>query len=1113
MNYNNDTGLIDTILVLDTTETPPVSQLGYQSNVLAVLGTGALTLPGGTTLQQPGNASGTAYAGMLRYNALGYLEYYDGVTSTWQQLSYASGSVASYSFNEVSDTPIFTTSPTTATTGAITATMSLNSQSANTVFAAPDGSSGQPTFRLLVANDIPPVTNIAGGATGDIVYQTGSSTTGFITPGTSGLVLESNGPGVAPSYQAVVNSFSAGSTGFTPSSATTGAITLAGILSLANGGTNVANSGSDGSIMYNNGTQIVNSTVGTLGQLLTSSGAGAPTWTSTSSTLTTSGTVLISGAGGTFTANGATFVGSPTYSGVTLNGTPTAATDAVTKAYADGLSNGLSWKQAVVAGTTADLGTVTYANGTAGVGATLTNAGTQVAFTIDGVTPTVGQRVLIKNQIDQTQNGIYIVTNAGSGSSNWILTRSLDNNIGTEMDGAAVFVEEGTVNATTAWVQQTFPPITIGTSDIVWVQFSGQGTYQAGSGLALSGNTFSVKTDGVTTYINGSSQIAVDSSGTTGQILLSNGTVGTTATWGAISLSNTNAVSGTLAVGNGGTGAVTFTTDGVLYGSGTSAIQSTAAGTNGQVLTVIGGVPAWGTNVISLAADATTGSVALGGTLTIDGTTNYITSIVSGSSYTLDISSTYPGQSSITTLGTITTGTWNATPIAATYGGTGQSSYSVGATLYADTTTSLSQLPIGTSGQVLTVVAGIPSWTTIATEAVTSFQTSLSGLTPSTATTGAITLAGTLGVASGGTGDTTLTSNGVLFGNGTSPVGTTASGAQYNVLTVNSSGVPIFGTINLASSAAVGTSILEPINGGTGINNGSYTITLGGNISTGGAFTTTPGNAITLNTTGTTSVVLPTSGTLATVANTVASFSLNDDSTTPIYTTAPTSATTGAVASTITLNTQSANLVFAGPASGIATQPTFRALVYSDIAGSGLALQLYAENPSTPVLPSATGANAIALGSGALSSQYGGIVHASGDFVANGDAQAGQYVLRNITTNATPTELFLDGSATEYIVPVNSVVTFSMLISTRRTDVTGFGGGFKVEGVAHRDTTVASVSLIGATSTTVLGRTIPGLQVAVTTNVATGGIKIIVTGAVASTYRWIAVMTTAEVTN
>jgi hypothetical protein len=176
-------------------------------------------------------------------------------------------------------------------------------------------------------------------------------------------------------------------------------------------------------------------------------------------------------------------------------------------------------------------------------------------------------------------------------------------------------------------------------------------------------------------------------------------------------------------------------------------------------------------------------------------------------------------------------------------------------------------------------------------------------------------------------------------------------------------------------------------------------------------------------------------------------------------------------------------------------------------------LKLYSENSVIGYIsPSASGSNSIALGSGSSASQYGSLSHASGNFVNVGDAQSGQYILRNITTDTTPTELFLDGSSTEFILPINSVVTFSILISARRTDTTGFGAGFKVEGVAYRDTTTASVELIEITSTTILGRTIENLTASVTANTATGGLKILVTGAVASTYRWVAVLNTSEVT-
>jgi hypothetical protein len=110
----------------------------------------------------------------------------------------------------------------------------------------------------------------------------------------------------------------------------------------------------------------------------------------------------------------------------------------------------------------------TYANGTAGVGATLTNAGTQAVFALDGVTPTVGQRILVKDQTTTLQNGIYSLTNAGSASTNWVLTRTTDyDSLYLINPGDEVVIAAGTVNGVTAWMQSA-TVTTIGTSSIVW---------------------------------------------------------------------------------------------------------------------------------------------------------------------------------------------------------------------------------------------------------------------------------------------------------------------------------------------------------------------------------------------------------------------------------------------------------------------------------------------------------------------------------------------------------------------------------------------------------------------------------------------------------------------
>ena len=158
---------------------------------------------------------------------------------------------------------------------------------------------------------------------------------------------------------------------------------------------------------------------------------------------------------------------------ITNLATPTESTDAVTKAYVDSAVEGLHVHASVKAATTANVALATA----------LENGDT-----LDGVVLATGDRILVKNQTNKAENGIYVVQATGQPS------RATDFDTAAEVDsGDFVFVDQGTTQANTGWVQINTPAV-IGTNDIEFVQFSGAGTYLAGTGLTLTGNTFSINT-------------------------------------------------------------------------------------------------------------------------------------------------------------------------------------------------------------------------------------------------------------------------------------------------------------------------------------------------------------------------------------------------------------------------------------------------------------------------------------------------------------------------------------------------------------------------------------------------------------------------------------------
>lgn len=140
------------------------------------------------------------------------------------------------------------------------------------------------------------------------------------------------------------------------------------------------------------------------------------------------------------------------------------------KTYVDNLFAGFSPKTGCRVATTANL-TATYLNGVSGVGATLTNAGALAALSIDGVSVAANDRVLVKNQTNTFENGIYAVTTVGSGAVAWVLTRATDYDSDAEINESDyTVIAEGTANAETLWVMTTQGAITVGTTAIAWAE-------------------------------------------------------------------------------------------------------------------------------------------------------------------------------------------------------------------------------------------------------------------------------------------------------------------------------------------------------------------------------------------------------------------------------------------------------------------------------------------------------------------------------------------------------------------------------------------------------------------------------------------------------------------
>ena len=246
---------------------------------------------------------------------------------------------------------------------------------------------------------------------------------------------------------------------------------------------------------------------------------------------------------------------------------PSSDQDAATKAYVDSVANGLDVKDSVKVATTANL-SATYDNGAG----TLT-AGSNGAISIDGVSLTSGDRVLVKDQSTATQNGIYTVTTVGDGSTAYVLTRAPDADTASELTGGTFFfAEQGSTNADNGYVATHNGVPTFGSTSITFAQFSGAGQISAGDALTKTGNQINVAVDDSTIEI--SSDALKIKSTYAGQTSIT--TLGTISqgTWNADVIGEVY----------GGTGQSSYTTGDILYASGSNTLEKLTLGTNGKIL-------------------------------------------------------------------------------------------------------------------------------------------------------------------------------------------------------------------------------------------------------------------------------------------------------------------------------------------------------------------------------------------------------------------------------------------------------------------------------------------------------------------------------------------------
>jgi len=525
--------------------------------------------------------------------------------------------------------------------------------------------------------------------------------------------------------------------------------------------------------------------------------------TITNSTINSTTIGLVTPSSGAFT-NVSTTTGS-------ISTTPVNATDIVNKSYVDAYIQGLSFKQPAQVATTANI----------------TLSGLQ---TIDGYTTLAGDRVLVKNQSTQANNGIYIAS-----ASAW--ARSSDANTYAELVAAFLFVENGTSQSGSAWVSTIPQNGTLGTTPITFTQFSNNATYTAGTGLTLSSYQFSITPVGTAGTYGSASSVPVFVTNASGQVSsVTNTTISIAPSQINATIPNsglTNSTISGIALGSNLANLTAGTN--ITFSSGTTYNGSSAITINASSTMVYpgAGIPnstgsAWGTSysttgsgtVVALATSPTFVTPILGtpqsgnfstGTFTwptfnqnttgnantattatnLAGTTQYSLPYQSGSATTAYLS---PGTSGslLMTLGAVSAPIWVTTSSLTVGTATNIAGGSAGSLPYQTGSGATSFLSLGTSGYVLTAGASAPQYTAQSSLAVGTATNLAGGVASNIPYQSG---AGTTVFLANGTTGRVLTSNGASAPSWTTPTAyatvtddTTTAGTRYLLFANQTSG-------------------------------------------------------------------------------------------------------------------------------------------------------------------------------------------------------------------------------------------------------------------------------------------------------------------------------------